>query len=357
NQLQPSRKLLLQNGFNLVKLFSPEHGLNLMGEDGVKINNSTDELTKLPIISLYNQQLKPLEKDIDDIDIILFDIPDIGCRFYTYLWTMTYILEAAAQFNKPIITLDRPNPISGNFELAEGCLLDEKNCSSFIGRFSIPIRHCCTLAELANYFNKVKNINAQLECITCSNWSRNMFQPDWKITFVPTSPAIQTFNAALYYTGLGFLEATNISEGRGTQNAFEILGAPWLNNEMLCEVFNSLQDEVALQPYNFTPTFSKYKNEKCYGVSLKVKNISVYHPVHTALLLIKTIKETHSTYFAWSTYPTMVNQSGEKHLDKLLGILNSENLLELSFQPFLKELNKITDSKDWQHKINSFLLY
>jgi len=144
---------LLDAGFNIVKLFSPEHGLDVKGVDGATIKDGVDALTRLPVISLYNEKLQPDENDLKDIDMVLFDIPDIGCRCYTYLWTMTYVLEACAAYNKKFIVLDRPNPVSGSLRFAEGPMLDEAHCSSFIGRWNIPLRHSCTLGELALYFN------------------------------------------------------------------------------------------------------------------------------------------------------------------------------------------------------------
>jgi uncharacterized protein YbbC (DUF1343 family) len=357
NVLEPTRKALLKAGFNIIKLFSPEHGLTVKGADGVYIQNSTDELTHLPIISLYGNQLKPTRNDLEDVDILLFDIPDIGCRFYTYLWTMTYVLESAAELNKPIIILDRPNPVSGIFELSESYGLDEENCSSFIGRFNIPIRHSCTLGELALFFNATKHIGANLEIIAVKNWSREMFQPDWNLPFVPTSPAIKNSNAAILYSGLGMLEATNMSEGRGTDFAFEILGAPWLNHIQLCNLFNNLQDDVVLKPIQFTPCESKYKNQNCNGVTIEVTNNATYKSVYTALLLIKTIKEMNRDDFSWSNYPTLVNATGQKHLDKLLGVLNSQHIFDLPIQLFLKETNRITNANNWHNAIKNYLLY
>jgi len=281
NTFIPSRKALLDNGFNIVQLFSPEHGLDVQGADGTFISNGMDALTQLPITSLYGNQLAPTEEDLNSIDVIVFDIPDIGCRFYTYLWTMTHVLEACGKYNKPLIILDRPNPISGNLLLTEGPILDEINCSSFIGRWAIPLRHGCTLGELALYFNQIKFIQATVEVIPCKNWKRTDFQPNWQMKFVATSPAMQNFNAALLYPGLGLLEATNISEGRGTNHAFEIAGAPWLKADELCFLFNEMQDEVELQPIQFTPNNSKYSNEVCNGVQFRVKDHANFFPVFT----------------------------------------------------------------------------
>lgn len=151
-----SRKAILDNGFNLVRIFSPEHGLSATGADGAPMKDQKDPLTGLPVISLYGEKVAPAADDLCDLDLLLFDIPDAGTRFYTYLWTLTYCLEVCASTKTTLIVLDRPNPLSGILSLAGGPFLDESNCSSFIGRWSIPIRHSCTLGELALYFNQEK---------------------------------------------------------------------------------------------------------------------------------------------------------------------------------------------------------
>ncbi|CAF2392004.1 unnamed protein product [Rotaria sp. Silwood2] len=166
----------------------------MIGADGQAIKDLSDILTGLPITSLYGEKLAPSEADFTNLDILLFDIPDVGSRFYTYLWTMTYVMEAATNYNKPLMILDRPNPISGNLQLAEGPMLDTTT-ASFLGRWPLPVRHSCTLGELALYFNTTQNINAHLEVIPCSGWNRNMFQTDWLLPFVPTSPAIKCFES------------------------------------------------------------------------------------------------------------------------------------------------------------------
>ncbi|CAF4641861.1 unnamed protein product, partial [Rotaria magnacalcarata] len=171
-----SRKALLDAGFNIKRLFSPEHGLDVNGADGDAIKDTFDTVTGLPVTSLYGENLAPSQSDLMNIDILLFDIPDVGSRFYTYLWTMTYVMEAAAQYSKILIILDRPNPISGNLQLTEGPMLD-MTTTSFLGRWPLPIRHSCTLGELAIYFNTTRNIKVSLEIVPCSGWNRNMFQP------------------------------------------------------------------------------------------------------------------------------------------------------------------------------------
>ena len=351
NQNQPVYLALLAAGFNIVKLFSPEHGFNTSGVDGAKIKNATDQKTQLPIVSLYGESLAPSAENLADLDLILFDIPDVGVRFYTYLWTLTYVIEACKTYNKPILVLDRPNPLSGNLTYSEGPMLNEQYCASFIGRWNIPLKHSCTLGELARYFNTSKAINADLTVISCENWHRNEFQPKWGTTFIPTSPAIKNINAALLYPGLGLLEATNISEGRGTNYPFEIVAAPWLT-EIDFNIANA-----TITPIAVVPTEGKYVNKKCYGWHIKLENPHQFNAVAWALLFIKLIKDAYPTHFKWQGYPTNVNPSGEKHLDKLLGIPGSEQIFELPLSAFKKEIAMLCNTHNWQQTIEPYLLY
>lgn len=355
NQHQSSYLALLEAGFNIIKLFSPEHGFDTKGADGVSIKNQTDSCTQLPIVSLYGDHLSPSGEDLADLAIILFDIPDVGVRFYTYLWTLTYVLEACKKHHKAIIVLDRPNPIAGNLKQSEGPMLNEIHCSSFIGRWNIPLKHSCTLGELALYFNATKFINADLTVIACKNWNRNDYQPNWGIEFIPTSPAIRNFNSAMLYPGLGLLEATNISEGRGTNLPFEIAVAPWLTEIDFIKVEKDLN--LSFNPIEITPTEGKYINEKCFGLQMKQNSHPQFKALEFGLLLIKLIKDRFPEYFKWQTYPTHVNTTGKKHLDKLLGIPNSQQIFELPLPLFKTEIKMICSTTDWQQIIKPYLSY
>ena len=185
----PSRLALLQAPCRITRIFSPEHGISVQGADGLRQLDTRDSVTGLPVTSLYGNKLAPSEEDLRDIDLVLFDIPDVGVRFYTYLWTMTYVMESCAQFNKPLIILDRPNPIGALLEHAEGPMLDEASCTSFIGRFNIPLKHACTLGELALYFaaNRFPGLDLQVE--KAINYQRH-HQAERDFPFIPTSPAI-----------------------------------------------------------------------------------------------------------------------------------------------------------------------
>ena len=354
-----SRVALIQHGFKLVKNFSPEHGISVKGADGTFQQNTTDLATGLPVISLYGNHMSPTEEDLSDIDIVLFDIPDVGCRFYTYLWTMTYVMEACALHGKQLIILDRPNPIGGNMAMAEGPMLDEVNCSSFIGRWSIPVRHCCTLGELALYFSATrikalarKNSFGDLKVIPVKNWQRYQLAGTPGFDFYPTSPAIKNSTAALLYPGTGLLEGIYINEGRGTDNPFSVLGAPWIDAEKL---LNAIQSKnlpgILFRPCSYTPTDSLYKGEICNGLELVIVDALSFHPVSTGIELLKTLFHLFPAEIKERLYITRANPSGGGHLDKLLGVKNA-------FEKIKSGIDPDTDiSNLWPVGLSPFLLY
>lgn len=343
-----SRLGLVKEGFNLVKIFSPEHGISVRGEDGVYQSNSIDIKTNLPIISLYGDGLMPTEEDLSDVEIVLFDIPDVGCRFYTYLWTMTYVMEACSKYQKQLIILDRPNPISGNLNMSEGPMLDEQGCSSFIGRWSIPIRHSCTLGELANYFSHKKVNGLELNVIKAKNWNRDQIATD----FYPTSPAIQNIEAALVYPGMGLFEGINVNEGRGTDKPFLQFGAPWINNE---DMFTSIKqkevDGINIKTISYVPNDSLYKSEECNGLEVLVTNPEKFHPVSFGVDLISTLSSLYPDQIEERTYKTNANPGGGGHLDKLLGMEGCFGLLKSGVSISTRI------SEQWTKEISPFLLY
>jgi uncharacterized protein YbbC (DUF1343 family) len=351
-----SRLALKNAGFNITTLFSPEHGIHTMGEDGALMQDGLDDITGLPIISLYGEKYMPSADDLKDIDILLFDVPDAGTRFYTYLWTMTYWIEAAAKYNKQVIILDRPNPLGGNLALSEGPMLDE-SITSFIGRFNIPVKHQCTLGELALYFNSVQNWNANLKVIQCKGWNRAELFFDWNQKWVNPSPALQNIEATILYPGLCFFEATNLSVGRGTSYSFEWIGAPWLKQkEIMMMAHNMLGEDYKLESINLAIQVAN-ETSTLKGIRMKVKDPYHYPAVMNGLLLLKLIKDLHPNDFKWMPYPTNANPSGENHLSLLLGIQNAEQLFELPLKDWLQNCIKIIKVGNWSHTISPFLLY
>ncbi len=351
-----SRVALKNEGFQLVKLFSPEHGMDAKGTDGAFMKDGIDEKTGLPIVSLYGDKFMPTNAELADIDIMLFDIPDAGTRFYTYLWSMTYWIEAAAKYNKQVVILDRPNPLGGSINMSEGPMLDAE-MSSFIGRFNIPVKHQCTLGELANYFNKTQSWNAQLTVIKTEVWHREDLFFKWNIRWTNPSPALQNIEAALMYPGLCFFEATNVSVGRGTKSAFEWIGANWFNQpaiNMVCQ--NILKEDIVIE--NLTlPLTNKEGSIDTKGIHIKVIEPQNYNAVLNGLLLLKIIKDIHPKEFKWMPYPTNANPSGTNHLSLLLGIPNAEAIFELPLQHWLQKITMILRVEDWRNAIEPYLLY
>lgn len=347
-----SRLALIEKGFNITKLFSPEHGLSTLGADGAFMNSGFDPVTGLPVISLYGDHLFPTAKELEDVDVVLYDIPDVGCRFYTYLWTMTYVMETCAAVGIPFILLDKPNPISGNLDLAEGPMLDEENTSSFLGRWSIPIRHCCTYGELASYFAAKKLKNLKLTIIPVSNWERNATEPAWGWNFTQTSPAIVTSSVALVYPATCFLEGVNVNEGRGTDTPFSICGSPWINPEELALQFNSLnQKGVFATAAKYIPVDGLYAGKECNGIKLFVTDTSAFRPVATGVELLKLLYRLYPNRLQERLYKTRANPSGEGHLDTLLGVKNAFSKIKAG------EAFKLDIANEWRSLIYPYLLY
>ena len=348
-----SRIALLKAGFTLVKLFSPEHGLSAGGDDGAYQQHHTDALTLLPVISLYGDTLAPTDADLQDIDIVLFDIPDVGCRFYTYLWTMTYTMEACAANQKSLIILDRPNPLGGDLRLAEGPMLDEAHCSSFIGRWSIPVRHSCSFGELASYFAATLLPGLDLKIMKVQYWQRaqNAVQAGWH--FAPTSPAITDFVTALLYPGMGLLEGISVNEGRGTGHPFTQLGAPWINGQQLAEAFAALTlPGIEAGEISYTPSWGLYAGEQCHGVQFAISGSTEFRPVATGIALLELLASMYPANCTERKYPTVANPGGGGHLDKLLGVWQSFGQIKKgSLLPLTKVYNQ------WMKTIAPYLLY
>jgi uncharacterized protein YbbC (DUF1343 family) len=347
------RIALLEKGICVVKIFSPEHGVTATGEDGAFQNNLVDPATGLPVISLYGERLKPSEQDLSDIDAVLFDVPDAGCRFYTYLWTMTYVMEACTQFHKTLFILDRPNPTGGNLDLTEGPILDEKNCSSFIGRWPIPIRHTCTLGELANYFASTRVKHLDLQIVKIQNWDRNQCTLTSSWLFVSPSPAIIDAETCFFYPGTGLLEGINVNEGRGTKFPFKIFGAPWMSASQLYDAFQGLYLKgVSPTPCSYTPTSGLYQGELCHGLQLTVTDPLLLRPVQLGLNLIQLALSHYPEYCTERLYKTVANPTGRSHLDRLTGIFQCFERIKHD-----KLDHSVVVVPEWKEVIKPFLLY
>lgn len=304
SKLHHALDLFLKNKIRLTQLFGPEHGITGTAQDMDSVESSVDAQTGLPIKSLYGlnlESLKPSPTDLKDVDILVCDLQDIGSRYYTFITTMVFCMQACATAGKKMIVLDRPNPINGVD--MEGPLL-EKGFESFIGLYPIPVRHGMTIGELALYFNEEEKIGCDLEVIPMKGWKRKMFFDETGLPWVPPSPNMPTLDTALVYPGMCLLEATNISEGRGTTKPFEFFGAPYIQAENLIAALNKLKlPGVFFRPLSFKPNFQKWAGENCQGAQIHITDRKKFRPYQTGRAVLKTILEMYPVYFKWRGKP------------------------------------------------------
>jgi beta-N-acetylhexosaminidase len=297
----------------LTALYGPEHGVRGDAQAGQYVDFYIDEKTGLPVYSLYGPTRKPTPEMLEDIDVLLFDIQDVGTRFYTYIYTMAYAMEAAQENDIPIVVLDRPNPLSGL--KVEGPVLDMKY-ASFVGNYAIPLRHGMTVGELAKLFNEEFGIGADLTVVEMNGWKRNMYYDDTPLEFVMPSPNMPTLETALVYPGGALIEGTNVSEGRGTTKPFELIGAPFMNADDVATELNNLKlSGVTFRAASFTPTFSKHAGSLSHGIQIHITDRDTFKPVETGLHIVKTIHDMYPEDFQFRAE----NSAGISFFDNLIG--------------------------------------
>jgi len=285
-------------GVKLVALFSPEHGIRGIADE--KVSDSKDEATGLPIYSLYGETRRPKPEQLKDLDALVFDIQDVGVRFYTYISTLGYVLEEAAKVKLPVVVLDRPNPIGGvdvDGPIADGDKL------SFISYHTIPTRHGLTIGELAQLFNRQRNIGADVRVIKMEGWRRSMWFDETNLTWVNPSPNMRSLTEATLYPGVGLLETTNVSVGRGTDTPFEMVGAPWMQGDKLADLLNQrgLQG-VRFVPVRFTPNASVFKGEPCGGVNIVVTDRAAFRPLLTGIEIALALRKLYPNEWKVDSY-------------------------------------------------------
>lgn len=291
---------ILRERTNLTALYSPEHGIRGDIQAGEKVESYIDSETGIRVYSLYGKNKRPSKEILKDVDILAFDIQDVGARFYTYLYTMSYAMESCSEFNKEFVVFDRPNPINGVD--VEGNFVD-KNYSSFVGRYPIPQRYGLTIGEIASLFNEKFLIGCKLKVIPLKNWNREMYYEATELNFIMPSPNMPTIDTAVVYPGTCIFEGTNISEGRGTTRPFEIIGAPWLDGFKIADMMNRIKlYGVKFRPVFFTPTFSKHAGKLCGGIQIHVTDRKIYKPVKTGIFLYETIKRESKDKFHFVTF-------------------------------------------------------
>ncbi len=288
-----------ESSVNLVCLFSPEHGIRGDKKAGEYVDSYTDGETGLPVYSLYGRNKKPTEDMMKQIDVLLFDIQDIGVRTYTYVYTMSYGMEAAAEYNKEFYVLDRPNPIGGI--KVEGNILDTKY-KSFIGRYPVAFRHGMTAGELARMFNKEFEINCNLTVIETEGWQRSMYYDQTGLPWIAPSPHIPHPETALYYAASGFIgELGTLAEGVGTTTPFEVVGAPKINPFLLASTLNNKNlPGVFFYPVYFIPFYHNFKDMECGGVKIFITERNEFNPFRTGLYILESIKKLYPDYDIFS---------------------------------------------------------
>jgi uncharacterized protein YbbC (DUF1343 family) len=287
---------------NLTALFGPQHGIRGETQDDmIEWQTFRDKRTGLPAYSLYGETRKPTPAMLADVDVLVFDVQDVGTRVYTFVYTMALAMEAARECGKRFIVLDRPNPING-IDI-EGNI-HEPEFRSFVGMYPIPMRHAMTAGELAQMFNSEFGINCDLEVIKMEGWRRAMWFEDTGLPWVLPSPNIPTVDTTVVYPGSVMIEGTTLSEGRGTTKPFEIIGAPYIEPQALIE--RLAEDHLPgaiFRPMHFEPTFHKFKGELCGGIQIHVTDRQAFKPVITGVAITNAIRNLYPNEFSWKQPP------------------------------------------------------
>lgn len=283
---------ILNEKTNLTAMYSPEHGLRGNLQAGDELGTYVDEQTGITVHSLYGKTRKPTKEMLEDVDIICYDIQDVGARFYTFIYTLAHAMEAAKEHGKKIVVFDRPNPVG---DTVEGNILDLKY-RSFIGYYPILQRYGLTIGEIAQLFNKEFEIECDLTVIKMSGYKRDSTWYDYDLPYILPSPNLPTVESLFVYLATCIFEGTNVSEGRGTTKPFSIIGAPWLKSE---EVIKRLEKEIPHARFRslyFTPISSKHKDEMCAGIEIYVTDYKKFEPVIAGVIMLKVIEELHEEF-------------------------------------------------------------
>lgn len=320
-------------GVKLAALFSPEHGIR--GQLDEKVSDSTDEKTGLPVYSLYGETRRPRAEHLKNLDALVFDIQDIGTRFYTYMSTLGLAMEEAAKARIPVFVLDRPNPIGG--VEVEGPVADGDKLS-FIAYHTIPVRHGMTMGELARLFNEQRKIGCDLRVVKMENWRRGMWLDATGQTWVNPSPNMRSLTEATLYPGVGLLETSNVSVGRGTDTPFEVIGAPWIDGRKLAAHLNGRGlAGVRFVPVRFKPNASVHKGEECGGVNVVVTDRALFRPVRTGIEMAVALRRLFPVDWKADSYARLLVNA-----DTLERVKRAEepDAIERSWQTRLAEFRR-----------------
>ncbi len=347
SRLAHARLLIDQTWPHQLKaLYSPQHGFCAEKQDNmIESNDMLDSVLQIPVYSLYGKSRKPDARMFEPIDVLLVDLQDVGTRVYTFSYTLSYCLEAAREYGVRVIVLDRPNPING-IAVEGNCLAAD--CASFVGRYPIPMRHGLTIGELANLFNDYFAIGCDLAVITMEGWQRNMLFADTGLPWVAPSPNLPTPESTLVYPGQVLLEGTNISEGRGTTQPFELFGAPYIDvAKIKSDLGNKQLPGVILRPAVFEPTSNKWQATPCHGFQIHVTDPAQFQPYTTTLHLIRAVMSNHPEQFEWKS-PPYEYEFERMPIDLIIGDRGIRERLE-NLEP-VEEIEA-----DWQEELDRFI--
>ncbi|MFZ0084574.1 MAG: DUF1343 domain-containing protein [Candidatus Acidiferrales bacterium] len=309
------------DGLKLVALFSPEHGI--AGKIDATVQNSTDAATGLPIFSLYGDTKRPSDQMLQGIDALVFDIQGAGVRFYTFITTMGYCMEAAAQHHISFFVLDRPDPLGG--EKISGPMLDRERMS-FVGYFRMPLVYAMTLGELAKMFNAENKTGVELHVIPMKNWRRNEAYDQTGLKWIPPSPNLRTLNEVFLYPGIEILQPAGVSVGRGTDTPFEQVGAPWIHSDELLKSLTPRQiPGVRFSAANFTPSSGLYSGEACAGVKLEITGRDTFDSVRTGLEIADALHRLYPERFQITKLADLLGS--EASVDALIAYQTPVNII------------------------------
>ena len=293
--------LAASRSFRLVRLFGPEHGVWANAQDLVEVEDSRDPATGLPVFSLYGRTRVPTPRMLDGLDAVVFDVQDVGARYYTFVYTLLHVLEACAAAGRRVVVLDRPNPLGG--AVVDGNVLDP-GYRSFVGMHPLPVRHGMTVGELAHLFRAERALDVELDVVPLRGWRRPMHFEETGLPWVMPSPNMPTVDTAFVYPGGCLVEGTNLSEGRGTTRPFELVGAPWLDPWRLArDLERERLPGARFRPVFFTPTFHKHAGRPCGGVQVHVTGRRRFPAFLAYLLLIHHARLQDPRAFAWRDPP------------------------------------------------------
>ena len=302
------------NAFNTVRVFGPEHGFWGAAPDGERVSSSYDHRYGVEVVSLYGEKERPDKEELEDLDIIVYDIQDVGLRFYTYLYSLAYMMEECGKLGIQVVVLDRPNPLGDRIE---GPII-EPDYNSFVGGYSIPVRYGLTIGELAQYFNKAFDMGVDLRVIEMKGYRKEMYYDQTGLHWSTPSPNLPALEHTILFSGFCMLEGVNVSVGRGTVHPFKYVGAPWIEPGRLLKALKSFRHEgVAFRERAFVPSLSKYKGELCQGVEAYVTDREKIKPLSIAIDLVHLIYTMFTKDFEWDT--AYHEAGGRHHFDLITG--------------------------------------